>query len=257
MDASSSVTNGGATPDLRCGPLDTHRDLSAASDLYRRVFGYDEAGLDLNTNLLTAVARNGGSVVGARTQDDALVGFAYGFCATDGEAVYHYSQAAVIDRGYQGRGVGRRLKLAQRDIALAWGQTHMRWAFNPLLTRNAHFNFDVLGGIGIGIEHDFYGRPGTDRIIVDWDLESAPTRHRSAVVTPPSYVQEAGVGELVEEPDSDAVWVVAGAGDEHVEPVFRAISAVFDRGLVLVGCSRIDDTRGVYLAEPQPTGRDV
>jgi predicted GNAT superfamily acetyltransferase len=156
--------------DYRVVPLETAELRRQAAELYRAVFGYRDPAYGVNPRLLAGIAANGGSVVGALDRDDRLVGFAYGFLGTDGNRTYHYSQAAVVAPGLQGKGLGRRLKLAQREVALTWGTTAMRWAYDPLLTRNAHFNLDVLGARGIAFEPDLYNEADTDRIVVEWDL---------------------------------------------------------------------------------------
>jgi predicted GNAT superfamily acetyltransferase len=150
--------------------LETAELRRQAAELYRSVFGYRDPAYGVNPRLLAGIAANGGSVVGALDRDDRLVGFAYGFLGTDGDRTFHYSQAAVVAPGLQGKGLGRRLKLAQREVALSWGTTAMRWAYDPLLTRNGHFNLDVLGARGVDFKPDLYDEPGTDRIVVEWDL---------------------------------------------------------------------------------------
>lgn len=160
--------------DLRIQRLDSSRHWRQAAELYRSVFGYDHPSYGLNPRLLAGLAGNGGSVVGALDDDDQLVAFAYGFLGTDGAQTYHYSQAAVVAPGQQGKGIGRQLKLAQRQQALLSGSDSMRWAYDPMLTRNAHFNLDVLGAVGIAFHPDMYDEPGTDRILVSWDLTAEP-----------------------------------------------------------------------------------
>jgi hypothetical protein len=63
----------------------------------------------------------------------------------------------------------------------------MRWTFDPYALRNAHFNFTVLGAIGIRFLPDFYGAPGTDRVLVSWDLTGGArtrTPHVEGLVAP-------------------------------------------------------------------------
>jgi predicted GNAT superfamily acetyltransferase len=154
--------------------LHTAAQRQQAATLYRSVFGYDHPSYGLNPRLLAGLIANGGSAIGALDHEDRLVGFSYGFLGTDGTRTYHYSQAAVVAAGHQSHGLGRRLKLAQRDVALATGVSTMRWAYDPILTRNAHFNLDVLGARGVVFEPELYGEPGTDRIVVEWDLSVPP-----------------------------------------------------------------------------------
>lgn len=164
-------------PDFRIVTLHTAAQRQQAAELYRSVFGYDHPSYGINPRLLAGLITNGGSVVGALDHEDRLGGFAYGFLGTDGTETYHYSQAAVVAAGHQSRGLGRRLKLAQREVALATGITSMRWAYDPILTRNAHFNLDVLGARGVSFHPEMYGEPGSDRIMINWDLSVEPGPH--------------------------------------------------------------------------------
>ena len=68
---------------LRTETLTTGDDFRAAAELYTRVFGYERPEFSLNPNLLSALARNGGSAVGVRGAGGELIGFAYGFAGRD------------------------------------------------------------------------------------------------------------------------------------------------------------------------------
>ncbi|MER6757992.1 GNAT family N-acetyltransferase [Micromonospora echinofusca] len=162
---------------------DTHgivaRDLAglaertAASALYRSVFGYEGPEHAVSPRLLAALGENAGTAIGAFDEDGCLVGFCYGFTGVEHGELYHYSQAAVVDAQVQGRGVGRLLKHAQADAARRVGAHTMRWTFDPYALRNAHFNLNVLGAVGIRFLPDFYDDGGSDRVLVRWDLDRA------------------------------------------------------------------------------------
>jgi predicted GNAT superfamily acetyltransferase len=177
------------SPPITVRPLTTSAEMRAGVEAYRAAFALSETDPAVSPRLLAALSRNAGSVLGAFAGDD-LVGFTYGFLGSDSETVYHYSQVAAVLPGWQGRGIGRALKLSQRDYVLSTGVTVMRWAFDPVRTHNAHFNLDVLGATGRWFAQDLYGvedsgrDPGmrTDRLIVEWDLPGASERDEP---TPP------------------------------------------------------------------------
>lgn len=243
-----------AADEFRTVTLSTRAQYAEAAALYRAVFGYQHPDYGLNPRLLGALVGNGGSVVGVLDAAERMVAFAYGFCGTDGSGFYHYSQSAVVAADQQGRGLGRRLKYAQREVALEHGMTHMRWTYDPLQTRNAHFNLDVLGARGRWFHPDLYGEPGTDRVVVEWDLR--PT-------TPPGPEQELGL-ELTE-----ADWGVSGgqgsgrwlavpadftrlaaSRPDAAEQVRREVRTAFidllGKGLVAESCARVDADTAVY-----------
>ena len=117
-----------------------------------------------------------------------MVGFAFGFLGREhGQTTIHSHMLAVLD-AYRHLDLGARLKQAQRERALAMGVHEMTWTFDPLQSRNAHFNFAKLGVLSETYKVDFYGpetssmlhRNGTDRLWVRWLLDSRRVRDRMA-----------------------------------------------------------------------------
>ncbi len=91
----------------------------------------------------------------------------------------HSHMTAVLPE-YQDRGVGRRLKLFQRQDALKRGIELVEWTFDPLEVKNAHFNLVRLGAVAREYIPDCYGITGsalhaglpTDRLVAEWWLAS-------------------------------------------------------------------------------------
>jgi predicted GNAT superfamily acetyltransferase len=248
------VTDSPTRPGYRVLTLHTAEQRRQAAELYRSVFGYDHPSYGINPRLLAGLTANGGSVVGALDPDDRLVGFAYGFLGSDGTDSYHYSQSAVVAADLQGQGVGRRLKLAQREVALRSGCTSMRWAYDPMLTRNAHFNLDVLGACGIAFKPDLYDEPGTDRILIDWDLTREPGPAGPAEPLP--ELSDADWGRVVRERQDSGDRVLLAlprdiAGLRISEPqraadlratVREVLGTLFAEGLQAVSCRAVGPT---------------
>lgn len=239
--------------------------LQEAAQLYREVFGYTDPAHGVNPRLLSALAANGGSVVGVLTEAGHVVAFAYGFPGVDDEGHwYHYSQAAVVAPQAQGHGLGRRLKREQARIALAHGARHMRWAYDPALGRNAHFNLDVLGARARWFHPDFYG-PDSDRLVVEWDLTDATPTTAGVGHTdpPPPVVQPSGRhwGMPLPGPGGStylplpAEFADLASDDPAAAALVRArlhtvLPELFDAGLVAVSCRRVDEQTSVYRFEP-------
>jgi predicted GNAT superfamily acetyltransferase len=236
-------------------PLATTAERLAAVRLYRTVFGLPDDDPAFTPKLLGALQRTGGSAVGAFDEDGHLLGFTYGFAGLDGGAPYHYSQTAAIDPRAQGRGVGRQLKRAQARVARSTGVRTMRWAYDPLQARNAHFNLDVLGAAGRWFHRDYYDmqdRNGrTDRVIVEWALdEPAP----GAVPPLPRTVPDWGRCHA----DGAVSWLAIPAeGDElrRMEParavelrdrVADELTRLLGGGSALLSCRRVDARTALY-----------
>ncbi|BCY07423.1 GNAT family N-acetyltransferase [Actinoplanes sp. L3-i22] len=218
-------------------------EWTAACALYREVFGYTAPEWGLNPRLLAALRENGGTVIGALTGDGTLAGFCYGFPGIEAGELYHYSQAAAVKVGFQGGGLGRLLKYGQATVARRTGARTMRWTFDPYALRNAHFNLAVLGAVGIRFLPDFYREPGTDRVLVSWDLTDA----------------DQGVPRRTENvggPGGGRVVAAAGEGFAAPDPTDRAwlrqeLVARFAAGERLVGVVRPEagEGRAAYLFE--------
>ena len=147
----------------------------------------DEDSLPLTVAIALKAAGN--IFVGAFDKDkdkDKLVGFAFGFLGREhGHTTIHSHMLAVLD-AYRHLDLGSRLKQAQRERAMATGVHEMTWTFDPLQSRNAHFNLAKLGVVSDTYKVDFYGpqtssilhRNGTDRLWVRWILNSRRVRDR-------------------------------------------------------------------------------
>jgi len=136
--------------------------------------------------LFVVASETGGQVLGAFQGTD-LVGFTLAIAGWRArKPLLHSHMTAVLD-GYRDRGVGRRLKLYQREDALARGIALVEWTFDPLVTKNAYFNFMRLGAVArrylpnaYGITTSpLHGSLPTDRLVAEWHLRS--TRVRAAL----------------------------------------------------------------------------
>ena len=133
-------------------------------------------------SLLQALAHAGNAAVVA-VRGEHPVGVAFGFLGWDGGLHLHSHMTAVV-RGEQSRGVGLALKSWQRALCLANGITEMRWTYDPLIARNAHFNLVKLGARVRAFLPDFYGAMDdavnagdhSDRFEVSWQLDSERVR---------------------------------------------------------------------------------
>ena len=70
----------------------------------------------------------------------------------------------AVREPYRNLDLGHKLKLAQRERALAMRVPEMTWTFDPLQSRNAHLNFGKLGVVSDIYKIDFYG-PVTSSVL--------------------------------------------------------------------------------------------
>jgi predicted GNAT superfamily acetyltransferase len=160
-------------------PLQKVQEMGIAVDLQRQVWGYAE--LDTVPDQIFVVARESGGQVLAAFHEDKPVGFALAFVGAHHGTAYLHSHMVGVLPDYRDRGVGRLLKLAQRDDALARGFDLIEWTFDPLQLKNAHFNLARLGAIVRRYLPNFYGRTSsplhaglpTDRLVAEWWIRSS------------------------------------------------------------------------------------
>ena len=161
-------------------------DLSQLKEVEKEVWGMADTDT-LPLTLAIACKAAGNIFIGAFDQEK-LVGFAFGFLGREnGRITIHSHMLAVLD-AYRHLDLGSRLKQAQRERAMAMGVHEMTWTFDPLQSRNAHFNFSKLGVVSDTYKVDFYGpetssvlhQNGTDRLWVRWMLNSRRVRDRLA-----------------------------------------------------------------------------
>lgn len=126
---------------------------------------------------------SGGQVLGAFDQGE-IVGFTMALAGLRGEQRFLHSHMTAVKPEFQNRGVGRRLKLFQRQDALRRGISVVEWTFDPLELKNAHFNLVRLGAIVRRYIPDCYGLTTsplhaglpTDRLVAEWWLDSVRVR---------------------------------------------------------------------------------
>lgn len=157
---------------------DSHQDLKMCVDLQRRIWNFSDE--DLVPTAIFVVARHTGGHAYCALYNDQPAGFALAFSAGhDGLRLWHSHMVGVVPE-YQNHGIGRLLKMHQRDEALRLGIPRIEWTFDPLELRNAHFNIARLGAIVRHYIPNCYGETTsplhrslpTDRLLAEWPLRS-------------------------------------------------------------------------------------
>lgn len=169
-------------------PLTTIDECRRVAALEREIWGIDDAVDVLSPLVLVASIKRGAILLGAFDDAGRLAGFAYSTPAVKGGELTQWSHALGVMPDARDSGAGRRLKLAQREAALAMGIGLIEWTFDPLQALNAHFNFARLGVLAEEYDEDAYGTSNsplhggapTDRLVVQWQLREPHVQRRIA-----------------------------------------------------------------------------
>jgi predicted GNAT superfamily acetyltransferase len=216
------------------------------------VWGYSDGDV-IPRRVFVVAQRIGGQVIGA-FDGSTLVGFAMSLPAYRNGYPYLHSHMLAVLPQYRNAGIGRLLKLAQRDDAIARGFDLMEWTFDPLEIKNAHLNISRLGAIARRYQPDFYGPSSsplqgglpTDRLYAEWWLRS--DRVANLLRGEP---QPAQIVERVTVPHTIYQW----KQDPQQRSLARtlqsnnreALESAFHRGLAVIGYERDAQGNGSYL----------
>ncbi len=186
-----------------------------------------------------------------------MIGFAMALPGyREGRSYLHSHMLAVLPE-FRNTGIGRRLKLAQREDALARGFQLMEWTFDPLEIRNAYLNLHRLGAIARHYEPNFYGYTSsalqgglpTDRLVAEWWLSSERvTRALAGQVAPVEPAERVTVHGAISRWKADSAQQQRALGEQS--RVRDALAGAFARGLTATGFSRESDGGGSYLLTP-------
>ncbi len=228
-------------------------DFARCVTIQLEVWGYDSGDV-IPRRMFVVAQRIGGQVMGA-FDGDTIIGFAMALPGYRNGTPYLHSHMLAVLPGYRNAGIGRRLKLAQREDAIARGFELMEWTFDPLEIKNAHLNISRLGAIVRRYEGNFYGSSTsplqgglpTDRLYAEWWLQSPRVSNllQGEPLPPAEIVQRVSVPSAVYEWKQDAqqrhkAHQIQAANRE-------ALQAAFHRGLAVIGYERDTDGNGSFL----------
>lgn len=175
--ARAVATTADSRAGVTTGEVEEMTDLIAVSRLLEAVWGRNDEGVPVGSEVLRSLVHAEGAVTVARDPRMEIVGAA---ALVRSGTASTYSLIAAAGAGAADRGIGHALKLRQRAWALERRLTTMRWTFDPLVGRNARFNLVKLGATAGEYLTSFYGRMGdqinagddSDRLVACWQLDS-------------------------------------------------------------------------------------
>jgi predicted GNAT superfamily acetyltransferase len=233
----------------QCHELD---EMRACVALQKEVWNFSDA--ELVPLRLFVVANNiGGQVIGAFAGGQ-LVGFALALPGARGGHGYLHSHMLAVHQQYRNAGLGRRIKLFQREDALGRSFELIEWTFDPLEIKNAYLNIEKLGAIARRYNINQYGITSsplqgglpTDRLVAEWWLKSKRVVGVLAG-SPPEFQTQKTV--LV--PGEIYVWKGSSETRERALQVQernrRELQLAFAQGLAVLGYQRAKDGHGEFL----------
>src|SRR6202043_698954 len=233
-----------------CHGLD---ELRACVALQKEVWNFTDAEL-IPLRMFVVAEKVGGQVMGA-FDGTGLVGFALSVPGTRSGHIYLHSHMLAVRKDHRNSGLGRRLKLLQREDALSRGIELIEWTFDPLEIKNSYLNIEKLGAIARRYNINQYGITSSplqgglpsDRLIAEWWLKSRRVETLLATGKNPAFQTEAAV----EVPAQIYEWKAAAdsrSKAQHVQERNREqFLRAFDDGLSVLGYDRDLEGNGKFL----------
>jgi predicted GNAT superfamily acetyltransferase len=228
-------------------------ELRACVDLQKEVWNFDD--VDIVPLRLFVVSRKiGGQVIGAFSGDQ-LVGFAFSIPGSRNGHSYLHSHMLAVRESFRNYGLGRKLKLAQRDDAIAKGFELLEWTFDPLEIKNAYLNLVKLGAITRRYSVNHYGLSSsplqgglpTDRLVAEWWLKSNRVVNLLEKNEPPQF----NIEKKIHVPAEIYAWKASDANRGKAAEIQKRnreeFLAAFRDGLAVLSYERDAQGNGTFL----------
>ncbi len=234
----------------RCHGIEEFRSCVA---LQKEVWNFSDAEL-VPLRMFVVADKVGGQVMGA-FDGGTMIGFALSVPGTRTGHVYLHSHMLAVRQDYRNGGLGRRLKLMQREDALARGIELIEWTFDPLEIKNAYLNIEKLGAIARRYNINQYGITSSplqgglpsDRLIAEWWLKSKRVETLLATGRNPAFRSECDVSVPGKIYDWKAVAETRDQARKVQETNRDQFLRAFADDLVVLGYERDADDNGKFL----------
>jgi len=234
----------------RCEGLE---ELRACVALQKEIWNFSDAEL-VPLRMFVVAEKVGGQVMGAFDGAE-MVGFALSVPGTRSGHIYLHSHMLAVRQEHRNGGLGRRLKLLQREDALARGIELIEWTFDPLEIKNAYLNIEKLGAIARRYNINQYGITSSplqgglpsDRLIAEWWLKSRRVETLLATGKIPPFNQQL----TIEVPAPIYEWKAAAETRSRAQQVQEQnreqFLQAFDSELAVLGYERDSAGNGKFL----------
>ncbi len=234
----------------KCASIAEFQDCVA---LQKEVWNFSDTDL-IPLRLFVVAEKIGGQIIGSFDGEE-LVGFALSIPGSRGGHPYLHSHMLAVRDKYRNAGLGRQMKLLQREDAIARGFELIEWTFDPLEIKNAFLNLERLGAIARRYNINQYGisssplqggRP-TDRLVAEWWLKS----RRVEQLVKTGAVPRVQSAQTIEVPAQIYEWKASEKDRERAKEVQGRNRDQFLRafrdGLSVLGYARDKEGNGRFL----------
>ncbi len=235
----------------KCHTLD---EMQACVQLQKTVWGFSDAEL-VPLRLFVVAEKVGGQVIGAFAGDQ-MVGFALAIPGYRNRKPYLHSHMLAVSEHFRNAGLGRRIKLFQREDALERGFDLIEWTFDPLEIKNAYLNIEKLGAIARRYIPNQYGITSsplqgglpTDRLVAEWWLNSSRV---TSLLNSATRAERITAERTVAVPGQISEWKSSAADKSRALQIQNRIrddfESAFRQSLAVVGYERDRAGNGAFL----------
>ncbi len=248
-----SVAPTSVYPEIVIRDCDGLEELEACVQLQKEVWGFNDIDI-VPARVFLVASKIGGQVIGA-FRGDELIGYALSIPGNRNGRVYLHSHMLAVKESCRNLGLGRKLKLAQRDDALEKGIELIEWTFDPLEIKNAYLNIVKLGAIARRYNINQYGSFSsplqgglpTDRLVAEWWLRSDRVEAVLANQDPRPFITEESIAVPAE------IYAWKRDADDRMKAAELQICnrekflGAFSKGLVILDYQRDERGNGAFL----------
>jgi predicted GNAT superfamily acetyltransferase len=233
----------------RCQGLE---ELRACVTLQKEVWNFTDAEL-VPLRMFVVAEKVGGQVMGA-FEGNVMVGFALSVPGVRSGHPYLHSHMLAVRKDHRNSGLGRRLKLLQREDALSRGIELIEWTFDPLEIKNAYLNIEKLGAIARRYNINQYGITSSplqgglpsDRLIAEWWLKSKRVEALLSTGKNPGFRSEDSISVPAQIYEWKAAAETRAKAQQIQEQNRDKFLRVFSAGLAVLGYERDSEGNGKF-----------
>ena len=242
--------NPDATVIRKCDGIE---ELRACVALQKEIWNFSDAEL-VPLRMFVVAEKVGGQVMGAFLGQE-MIGFALSVPGTRSGHVYLHSHMLAVRKEHRNSGLGRRLKLLQREEALSRGIELIEWTFDPLEIKNAYLNIEKLGTVARRYNINQYGITSSplqgglpsDRLIAEWWLKSRRVENLLKAGKNGDFVKELEIDVPAEIYEWKASPTTRNQAQQVQERNREQFLQAFDRDLCALGYDRDSSGNGRFL----------